>query len=139
MESSWDKQYQTLLSKGIAAGRVQVLPSTSEKREHPRYRMANTTVWGRVDHCYPVIDKSLTGLAFFSPTPFPVGQVVRISLRQFFVVDALVVGCEMVESDPVFLNFQYKVRCRFNNLDPTLVQVLVALDMEREHVAQVSS
>jgi hypothetical protein len=79
-----------------------------------------------------VIDKSLTGLAFYASTPFPVGKPVRISLRQFFVVEAMVVGCEMVETEPLFLNCQYKVRCRFQNLDPALVQVMVALDMEQE-------
>jgi len=132
MNSIWDKQYQTLLSKGIAMGRVRVLPGSAEKRQSPRYRMANTLVWGRIELSYPVIDKSLTGLAFHSPSAFEVGSTVRISLRQFFVVDALVVGCEMEEPDPVFMNCQYKVRCRFNNLDPNLVQVLVALDLERE-------
>ncbi len=130
MDSAWDKEYQSLLSKGIAAGRVHVLPGESEKREHPRYRMANATVWGRVERGYPVIDKSLSGLSFYSPFPFGVGQVVRISLRQFFVIDALVVGCEMHETDNLFLECQYKVRCRFSNLDPGLLQVLVALDME---------
>src|SRR5262245_58338235 len=124
MDSTIAKQYQSLLDKGIALGRGQVLPSGSEKREFPRYRMENTLVWGRVEHSYPVVDKSLTGLAFHATTPFQVGSVVRVSLRQFFVVEALVVGCEMVETDTMFLNCQYKVRCRFNNLDPNLVQVL---------------
>jgi hypothetical protein len=132
MNPAWEKQYRALLSKGIALGRVEMLPNGAEKREHPRYKMANTMVWGRVDHSYPVIDKSLTGLAFYASTPFPVGKPVRISLRQFFVVEAMVVGCEMVETEPLFLNCQYKVRCRFQNLDPALVQVMVALDMEQE-------
>jgi len=132
MEPAWEKQYQALLSQGIANGRVRVLAGGNEKRQHPRYRLSNEQVWGRVDRSYPVIDKSLSGLAFFSPFPFQVGQVVRISLRQFFVVDALVVGCEMLETDGLFLECQYKVRCRFNNLDPNLLQVLVALDMEQD-------
>ena len=132
MDSSWDKEYRSLLNRGIAAGRVHVLPGDEEKRQHPRYRMANATVWGRVERGFPVIDKSLSGLAFFSPSAFGVGQIVRVSLRQFFVVDALVVGCEMQETEPLFLEFQYKVRCRFTDLDPGLLQVLVALDMEAD-------
>jgi hypothetical protein len=132
MDSRWDKEYRALLSKGIAAGRVHVLPSDEEKRQHPRYRMAKATVWGRVERGYPVIDKSLAGLAFLSPFAFGVGQIARISLRQFFVVDALVVGCEMLETEPLFLECQYKVRCRFTDLDPSLLQVLVALDMESD-------
>jgi len=139
MDSSWDKHYQSLLSKGIALGRVQVRSSGAEKREFPRYRMANTLVWGRIELSYPVIDKSLTGLAFHSPTAFEVGSTVRISLRQFFVVEALVVGCEMEELDSVFLTCQYKVRCRFTDLDPTLVQVLVALDLEQEGISATAN
>jgi hypothetical protein len=138
-ERSPQDQYQGLVHEGIAQGRVQVLDGGLEKRQHPRFAMRATQVWSAVERSYPVVDKSLTGVAFLTAQAFPVGEMVKISMRRFFAVDAVVVGCEIVETDPTYLEYLYKVRCRFRGLDPALLHVLVAMDMDSDAKLTVSA
>jgi len=132
MEPQLQERYRGLVNEGIAKGRVKLLTGGGEKRQHPRFVLHSTQVWSTVERSYPVVDKSLTGVCFLSAYPFPVGDLVKISMRRFFMVEALVVACEIEETEPVYLEYRYKVRCRFRGLDPSLLQVLVALDLEGE-------
>ncbi|MCH9046493.1 MAG: PilZ domain-containing protein [SAR324 cluster bacterium] len=75
-----------------------------------------------------IIDMSISGVSFYSDRNHAIGEVVPLCLDGAFSVQTKVVGCQMVQTDPSFLEFKYRVRCEFVNSDHGLIFLMLALE-----------
>jgi hypothetical protein len=111
----WEREYRALLEQGREQGEFLLLPNTAERRASPRFRLKMEHVWIKVEPKFSVVDVSVRGIALYSDFPFDPGQFVNITLGKAFSVEARIVGCRLVESDPDLLENKYLVRCEFDD------------------------
>jgi PilZ domain len=122
-QRNWEEEYERLLNEAIAGGIVSILPSGSEKRRHPRFRLAE-----QVPH--DVVDLSISGLAFYAQRPFTVGHTIMVSLHQILAIQAQVLGCDPLSGADA--PAPYKIRCRFTDEDYGLRFLVLAMEMESQ-------
>lgn len=127
----WEHEYEEILAEAEARGEVQILPQGEEKRRHPRFPAAGATVTIREDAVYRMIDLSRSGLAFHCSHSFPVGHTLTLALRDVIAIEAEVVGCEMEERDATYMEYAYKVRCRFLDDESGLRFLVLVKELER--------
>jgi hypothetical protein len=130
-QRNWEDEYERILRDGLQSGKVSVLPSSSEKRRHPRFRLRSGTIFIKEDHPFEVINLSRSGLAFYGVREFKEDERISISLHQLMAIEAVVVGCDMEETDSNLMEYRYRVRCRFLNDDYGLQFLVMALEMEQ--------
>ena len=128
-QRNWEQEYERILQDATRRGRVQILPSQSEKRKHPRFRLNGGKVLVTEQVPHDVVDLSVSGLAFYSDRAFTVGQSILMSLRQILAIQAEVLGCDPLSGPDAPAAF--KVRCRFQDVDYGLRFLVVAMEMER--------
>ena len=128
MADIWVQEYDRLINRAIETGEVVILPDEKERRRHPRFKMPGGQVRITDSLQRDIIDMSMSGVAFYSERKYEVGEVVPLSLKEAFAVQAEVLGCEMVQTDPSFLEFAYRVRCQFINLNHGLNFLMLVLE-----------
>lgn len=75
-------------------------------------------------------DISMSGVCFFSDQPFPAGAEIELSIAKVFSLSAIVVSCDMEETDATFLEVRYRVRCRFENEKQGMELLVLAKEAE---------
>jgi len=129
-QRNWEEEYERILNQAIEGGEVRVLPSGSEKRRHPRFRLSSSQILVTEPVPHDVVDLSISGLAFYAQRPFSMGQLIMVSLRQILAIQAEVLGCDPLSAPDA--PAPYKVRCRFTDEDYGLRFLVLAMEMERE-------
>lgn len=129
-QRNWEEEYDRILDQAIGGGRVEILPSGSEKRRHPRFRLPSGKILVTEQVPHDIVDLSVSGLAFYAERPFPVGQVIMVSLRQILAIQAEVLGSDAVTGGAQ--DGAYKIRCRFTDEDYGLRFLVLAMEMESE-------
>lgn len=127
-QRDWEQDYEQMLQDGVRAGRVSMLPSISEKRRHPRFKVEGGQIYVTEQVPHPIIDLSISGLAFHSAKTFPVGQAIQVSLRSVISIEAVVLGCEPLAGDDAPAPF--RVRCQFADPDYGMRFLMLALELE---------
>ena len=132
-----DQEYDLLVKEGIAKGEIQVRVDEPDLRGAPRFQMHQRHLSVRVEPQLSVVDLSALGIALLSEYPFDCGETLHLVLQNTLVVQAQVMGCELVETDPMILEARYRVQCRF--LDATHGKQLLVLmkELERGTATQI--
>ena len=111
MKDKWSEEYNHLLERAIAEGKVQVLPDEEERRGSPRFRFSEA-LFRSVDSIQcDIIDISKTGFAFHSERYYQAGKEIPLTMHDAFETQAKVVGCEFFETGFAFLGVKCRVRC----------------------------
>ncbi len=117
--SDLKRRYMQILDTLPAGGRPD---GADERRKAPRIPVTSTQFTAAftdlgVKTLTEVLTKdiSTTGVCFFSDQVFPSGAEIDLSVAKVFSLSAVVVSCEMEETDASFLEVRYRVRCRFVN------------------------
>ena len=112
---------------------MQLLPDKEELRVNPRFKLSEDWVRSTESSQRDIIDLSKTGYAFHSEKKYEIGEEVPLNLREAFVAQAKVMGCEMVESDSSFLEFKYMVRCQFFSQEHGMIILLLLFEDSTLH------
>jgi len=75
-------------------------------------------------------DISTSGVCFLSERPFKAGGEFEISVSRVFSLHAVVVSCEMEETDANLMEVRYRVRCRFSNERQGMEMLVLAKETE---------
>ena len=126
MEVQWGEEYDRLLEKAIAEGKVEPLRDHDERRDSPRFKFSEGFFHSKELTQRHIIDLSKSGYAFHSDRMYNIGEEISLSIRDAFEAHAIVVNCEIEETDAGFLEYKYRVRCRFTNPEYGLM-ILVLL------------
>jgi len=125
-KGEWKSDYDRIVNDSGKAGELAERDDGEDRRRHPRFRLKTGFVWVKVTPRFNVVDVSVSGLSLHSDFLFKEGDVVNITLGKAFAVEAEVVHCEMVATDPDFMEAKYLVRCQFEDED-TGIQFLVMI------------
>lgn len=110
----WEQEYQARCEMDLKAGRI-VVPKPEDKRKHPRLQLEKTqTVWlhmGRVP--VPVFNISVEGICYYSTVEVEIGERVFLSVANTLAIEGLVLDCTLEETDPLFMEYQYRVRAKY--------------------------
>ena len=128
MEYKWNEEYDRLLERAIAEGKVEPVLDNDEKRDSPRFKLSEGLYRSEESTHREINDLSKTGYAFYSERKYKIGEDVPLNIREAFEAHAKVVACEMVETDPSFLEFRYRVRCRFTNPEHGMTILLLLFE-----------
>lgn len=126
VERRWDKDYEELLQESMDSGDIAAAPGGAEKRSSPRFRIQSGAIWVRMDTCFDVLDASISGISFQADREFKVGAVLAITLGKAFKIEAEVIDCRIVETNPQMMEVGYVTRCRFTD-EHSAVRFLVML------------
>ncbi|MBI3993327.1 MAG: PilZ domain-containing protein [Candidatus Lambdaproteobacteria bacterium] len=111
----WQDDYEALLADARQRGDLSQATGAAEKRRFPRINLISRPILVHEPTRYQILDMSAGGMSFYSESSFEIGRVVSISLEGLLTIEARVLGCEMVETDPDFLEVRYRVHCRFED------------------------
>jgi PilZ domain len=111
-----EREYELLIEEGLANGEITVRKDGPDLRAEPRFRLRGSRVAVRVEPQLKVVDLSAAGIAFLSEQPFNPGDVLHVIIKDTLAIQARVVGCQLVETDPALLELHYRVHCRFNDV-----------------------
>ena len=128
MQSQWNEDYDKLLERAIAEGKVRLLQDKEERRDNPRFNLSVELFHSAESIQRDIIDMSKTGYSFHSEKKYEIGTEVPLHMREAFEARATVVGCEMVEVDSGFLEFRYRVRCQFTNPEHGMIILLLLFE-----------
>lgn len=128
MENQWNKDYDRLLEKAIAEGRVKPLRHHDERRDSPRFEFSEDIYHSEEATHRKIIDLSKTGYAFHAEKKYSVGEEAPLTIRDAFEAHAKVVSCEMEETDSGFLEFKYRVCCQFTNPEHGMIIILLLFE-----------
>jgi len=128
MKYQWSEEYDRLLERAIADGKIQLLQDTEERRDNPRFKLSVDLFRSTESVQRDIIDMSKTGYAFYTERKYEIGEEVPLSMREAFEAHATVVGCEMVEVDSGFLEFKYRVRCQFTSPEHGMIILLLLFE-----------
>ena len=128
----WETQYEKLLRKSLESGEVKPLEGKSELRTAPRFSLQTGSIWIRTEMPFDVVDISSNGMAFLSHRLFAVGQHLALTLGKAFLVEATVVDCRMIETDPDLMEAMYRVSCEFNDVHNGTQALVMLKEMEEE-------
>lgn len=127
-QRNWDEEYERILQGALQGNRINVLPSGSERRRHPRFKLNQAQILVTEQVPRHVVDLSISGLAFYAERPFAVGQTIMISLRQILAIQAEVLGSDALAGPDA--PAPYKIRCQFADPDYGLRFLVIALEMD---------
>ncbi len=128
MKYQWSEEYDRLLERALAEGKVELLEDTVERRDDPRFKLSENLFSSAESIQRDIIDMSKTGYAFYSERNYEIGEDVPLSMREAFEAHAKVVGCEMVEVDSGFLEYKYRVRCQFTSPEHGMIILLLLFE-----------
>jgi hypothetical protein len=127
-QRNWDEEYERILNEATSEGRVHVLPQGSEKRRHPRFKLQSAKILVTEQVPHEIVDLSISGLAFYSPQPLPVGQLIMVSLHEILAIQAEVLGCDTMTGPEA--PAACRVRCRFTDENYGLRFLVLAIELE---------
>jgi len=130
----WFEGYQRLLEEARAGGRVRVLASADERRQHPRFAVGSQDIATARETSVQVEDMSVSGVAFRSPFAYFSERPLTLSLASVFSTQTDVLACEPLDADPDDPDRapRYRVRCRFRDAEHGLQ--FLTLTLELEHI-----
>jgi len=128
MEEQWSEEYDRLLERAIAEGKVEPLRDIDERRVSPRFKLSEGLYHSEEATQRDIIDLSKTGYAFYSERMYEIGEDVPLSVREAFEAHAKVVGCKMMETDSNFLEFKYRVHCQFTAPEHGMIILLLLFE-----------
>ena len=126
MKYHWSEDYDRLLERALAEGKVQLLPDQEEQRKNPRFSLSEDLIRSATFNQRDIIDLSKSGYAFHSDKTYNIGEEAPLNLREAFQAPATVMGCEMEEVD--FLDIKYRVRCKFTNPEHGMIFLLLLFE-----------
>lgn len=124
-EQDFDKLYERHIGETEDGGE-----GDSERRKHVRLKAHDAKLSVRAEVEVSAIDVSVSGLAFYSQFPVQIGQSLHITVGSLFTVEAEVISCVLVGSDPDFKETDYKVQCRFYEEEQGKYLLVVIKEME---------
>ena len=133
----WDDDYAQLLQESLDSGKIDTVSGGAEKRDSPRFQIQSGAIWVRLDSCFDVLDASISGISFRSDRSFEAGEVLAINLAKAFKIEAEVIDCRMMETNPNLLETAYITRCRFTD-EHSAVRFLVMLKAVDNHEIELS-
>jgi hypothetical protein len=109
--------------------RAQAPPDLEERRAEPRYAFDETREAKIYAHIGPkafqIVNISVGGVAFYSDVVFEPGTNILLSALGMVALDVEVLNCELEETNPDFMEYQYLVRASFSpRVNGYLVYVL---------------
>jgi hypothetical protein len=132
--SDLERRYTQILNT-VPPGARQI--GTGERRKAPRvpvtsapFTAAFTDLGVRTVMAVRTKDISTSGVCFFSEQPFPSGAEIDLTVANVFSLSAVVVSCEMEETDASFLEVRYCVRCQFVNERQGMEVLVLAKEIE---------
>ncbi len=131
----WEEEYEELLESSKASGEIELVSSSPDKREYPRFRLKAGAVWIRTDTAFDVIDVSVSGISFYSDQEFQLKQHLAITLGKAFKIEAEIIHCKPVEADPDTGASRYLVRCRFTDEHSSKRFLLMLKGMEDQDIS----
>lgn len=114
-DGNWKDDYNRIITDSNNSGELDQREKGDDRRHHPRFRLKTGFVWVKVTPRFTVVDVSVSGIAIHSDFPFQNGDVINITLGKAFSVEAEVVNCSLVATDPDFMEAKYLVRCQFED------------------------
>lgn len=85
-----------------------------DRRRHPRLRVRTNDFWLSSVPEFAVLDISVSGIAFSANYPLRVGERLRIGFDgDDEQIDAVVVGCVLVESPTQYSDAEFRIHCAF--------------------------
>lgn len=110
----WKAEYEKRLEQDLKVGQIE-LPNPEDRRKIPRLMLQRgKNIWihtGRL--AVPILNISTGGVAFYSEHRFFPGDNIFLSVANTLSIEAVVLDCIIEESDPVFMEYRYKVRVRY--------------------------
>ena len=128
--AGWKDDYEAILDDARRRGDISEPPGAAEKRKFPRINLISRPILVHEPTRYQILDMSAGGMSFYSESSFEMEKVVSISLEGLLTIEARVLGCEMVETDPDFLEVKYRVHCRFEDERYGMRFLVLALQSE---------
>lgn len=132
-DSDLERRYAQILDQfaGLAQGRQ------DERRKAPRVPVSTHEITAAVSDLgvrtltqVQTKDISTSGLCFFAERPFPPDAEIELSVATVYSLSAIVVSCEIEETDASFLEVRYRVRCRFVNERQGMEVLVLAKESE---------
>ena len=137
IEREWDEDYELLLRESLDSGDIATVSDGAEKRGSPRFRIQSGAIWVRLDTRFDVLNASISGISFQADRCFKAGEVLAITLAKAFKIEAEVIDCRMVETNPALIETAYITRCRFTD-EHSAVRFLVMLKAVDNHEIELS-
>ena len=113
-EDFWKSEYEGRLRVDQEDERIE-FPEPADRRKLPRLVLEpGKNVWLIADTLsIPVLNISAEGIAFFSEKNYHPGDKLQLSVARTLAIEAVVLSCEMVPSDSVFMEYRYRVRAHY--------------------------
>lgn len=127
----WDREYERFLEQCQANGQLDLRPSASEQRQHPRFRLLTNVVWTSGDFQFALVDLSVSGVAFDTNKPLEEGHEITVRLTDLVSVTGRVIGSSRMEPTPMFFTGRYRVRCAFTDAVEGLRFLVLVKDMRQ--------
>lgn len=112
-----EEEYQRLIQDSILKGTVRIRQEGPEKRHAPRFQLESGQVAVKIEPSFEVLDVSASGMAFQTNMAFLPGKAITLVFHETMGVQAHVIACEVIETDPTFMEAGYRVQCHFENPD----------------------
>ena len=113
-EDFWKSEYESRLRTDRKDELIE-FPESVDRRKLPRLVLEpGKNVWLIAD-TFPisVLNISAGGIAFFSERNYHPGDTVNLSVARTLAIEAVVLSCEMVRTDSVFMEYRYRVRAKY--------------------------
>lgn len=109
--------------------RVAPPPGLEDRRAEPRYSFdgrREAKIYAHIGpKAFQIVNISVGGVAFFSDVVFEPGTNILLSALGMVALDVDVLRCDLVETNPDFMEYQYLVRASFSpRVNGYLVYVL---------------
>ena len=113
-EDFWKSEYESRLHAD-QQDEIMEFPEPVDRRKLPRLVLEpGKNVWLIADTSpIPVLNISAGGIAFFSERNYHPGDTVNLSVARTLAIEAVVLSCEMVPTDSIFMEYQYRVRAKY--------------------------
>ena len=126
-----EQEYERLIHDGMNGGSIQIRQDGPEMRDAPRFKLVECHIAVKVEPKFTIEDVSASGIAFISDLAFMPGCAMTLVLENTMGVQARVVGCEMIETEPAFLETRYRVQCRFESSNHGKQMLVMMKEMEK--------
>ena len=126
----WKFEYEKRLKQDSMDGLVEI-PKPDDRRQDPRLMLRRgKNIWiqtGKVP--VPILNISKGGVAFYSEDQYFPGDHINLSVANTLTIKAVVLECEIEETDPIFMECRYHVRAKFTDLENGFKIYVLARDI----------
>ncbi|HKJ00397.1 MAG TPA: PilZ domain-containing protein [bacterium] len=127
----WTNEYQQFLQQCVESGHLDKREPNQEHRLHPRFRLWSNIVWTTGDFQFAIVDLSVSGIAFDANRAFEPDREIVVRLSDLISVRARVIGCNELDTTPMFFTGRYRVRCHFEDSVEGLRFLVMVKDMKQ--------